>query len=317
MSSPKPIQLGLCCINMTLRKNRPSIFCNRTMRESSVLDDTNYTELFKKINQNLDDLLTLIEWNEQHGIRVYRMSSDMFPHFSNPNVPSYTLGPFREQLERAGKLALKYGHRITFHPGQYNVIGTPREEVFEKTLIELKCHADILDMMGMGPDSVMVIHGGGVYSNKSETIKRWYNNFQRLPENVRRRLVLECCEKSYSITDCLEMSKTLDIPVIFDTHHFECYRTLHPKETFREPEYYIPLVLETFKRRNIKPKFHVSEQGEGRIGHHSDYIETIPNYLLEIPEKYGVNIDIMIEAKHKELAIFRLYEKYPFLNCKD
>ena len=31
------------------------------------------------------------------------------------------------------------------------------------------------------------------------------------------------------------------------------------------------------ERREIKPKFHVSEQGSGRCGHHSQYIETIPN----------------------------------------
>ena len=76
------------------------------------------------------------------------------------------------------------------------------------------------------------------------------------------------------------------------------------------------MILETWKKRGIKPKFHVSEQGEGRVGHHSDYIETIPDYLLEIPEKYGVHIDIMIEAKKKELAILKLYEKYPYLDCR-
>ena len=81
-------------------------------------------------------------------------------------------------------------------------------------------------------------------------------------------------------------------------------------------EYYITLVLETWKNRLIKPKFHVSEQGEGRTGHHSDYIETIPKFLLEIPEKYGIAIDIMIEAKMKEQAIFKLYKKYPQLDCK-
>ena len=72
----------------------------------------------------------------------------------------------------------------------------------------------------------------------------------------------------------------------------------------------------TWKRKGIKPKFHVSEQGSGRTGHHSDYIEIIPQYLLEIPDKYGVEIDIMIEAKAKEAAILKLYEKYPQLNCK-
>ena len=91
---------------------------------------------------------------------------------------------------------------------------------------------------------------------------------------------------------------------------------MHKDEKFKEPEYYIPKILETWKNRNIKPKFHVSEQGEGKIGHHSDYIEVIPEYLLEIPEKYFIEIDIMIEAKMKEQAIFKLYKKYTFLDLK-
>merc|ERR1712066_612233 len=76
-------------------------------------------------------------------------------------------------------------------------------------------------------------------------------------------------------------------------------------------------ILQTWKRRNIKPKFHISEQGDGKTGHHSDYIKVVPDYLLEIPSKYGVDIDIMIEAKKKELAIFKLYKKYPFLDCRN
>ena len=91
---------------------------------------------------------------------------------------------------------------------------------------------------------------------------------------------------------------------------------MHPTQTFAEPSVYMPLVLQTWINRGIKPKFHVSEQGSGRTGHHSDYIEVIPDYLLEIPEKYGMDIDIMIEAKMKEQAIFKLYTKYPFLDCK-
>jgi UV DNA damage endonuclease len=137
-----------------------------------------------------------------------------------------------------------------------------------------------------------------------------------LPDHIKNRLVLENCEKNFSIQDCLDIAEKVNIPIVFDTHHFECYKQLHPEESFKDPEYYIPLILKTFEKRNIKPKFHVSEQGSGKIGHHSDYIEVIPNYLLEIPKKYGINIDIMIEAKMKELAIFKLYEKYPFLNCK-
>ena len=163
-------------------------------------------------------------------------------------------------------------------------------------------------LMNLPNHSVMVVHGGGIYGDKSATMDRWCEQFEELPSNVKERLVLENCEKCFSIKDCLFISRIVKIPVVFDTHHFECYKLLHPDETFKDPEYYIPLILKTFERRNIKPKFHVSEQGSGKIGHHSDFIETIPEYLLEIPKKYLCNIDIMIEAKMKEQAIFQLYE---------
>tara|TARA_B110000444_G_C18421721_1_gene402723 strand:- start:4 stop:540 length:537 start_codon:yes stop_codon:yes gene_type:complete len=171
----------------------------------------------------------------------------------------------------------------------------------------------MLNMMGMGKDSVMVVHGGGLYGDKEKTKERWCDNYRRLPQLVRDRLVLENCERAFSIKDCLEVSEKVKVPVVFDTHHYECYKKLHPDEVFEDASYYIPGILESWKRRGIKPKFHVSEQGSGRCGHHSDYIEVLPKYLLEIPKKYKVKVDIMIEAKGKELAIKKLYEKYPHI----
>ena len=176
--------------------------------------------------------------------------------------------------------------------------------------------AHTLNYMGVDKNGVMVVHGGGVYGDKEKTKERWCEQFQLLPKNVRKRLVLENCEKCFSVRDCLDIAQKINIPMVFDTHHYECYSILHPDETQEPPEDYIEEILETWKKRNIKPKFHVSEQGAGKCGHHSDYIEVIPEYLLEIPEKYGVHIDIMIEAKAKEKAIFKLYKKYPQLNCK-
>ena len=205
---------------------------------------------------------------------------------------------------------------MTFHPGHFNCIGSPSDDVIEHTIRDLDYHASILDIMELGNDSVMVIHGGGIYGDKDKTIGRWCENYMKMPDNIKRRLVLENCERNFSIEDCLKVSERVNIPVVFDTHHYDCYNIMHPNEKLDTPANYIPKILETWKRRNIKPKFHVSEQGAGKCGHHSDYIETIPYYLLEIPEKYDTNIDIMIEAKMKEKAIFKLYEKYPFLSCK-
>jgi UV DNA damage endonuclease len=315
MSINKKIQLGLCCLNTELRSMNPPVFASRKMIIKT-LKEKGVNVLKEKIIQNLKDVLTMMDWNEKNGIKVFRLSSELFPHKSNPKVDTYDFDFAIDLLREIGEKSKKYKQRITFHPGQYNVIGSPNESCFTQTINDLKYHADVLDLMELGDDSVMVVHGGGVYGNKEKTITRWCENYMRLPDNVRKRLVLENCEKCFSIEDCLRVSERINIPVVFDTHHFECYNLMHEEETLKPASNYMGEILETWKRRGIKPKFHVSEQGSGKCGHHSDYIERIPEYLLEIPEKYGVKIDIMIEAKMKEKAIMKLYAKYPKLNCK-
>lgn len=322
---PESIQLGLCCMNTILGAQNPKIFCSRKPMLGTVKKE-GLKYLKDKALENCMDLETMLHWNAEHGIRVQRVSGDLFPHISNihlkskarhaknPRSLAYSLDFAKDILERIGRVARLYKLRLTFHPSQFNNIATISEHVLMTTIIDLRYHARILDLMHCDQDSVMVIHGGGVYGDKQASIKRWIDSFNLLPTIVKRRLVLENDEKSYSIEDCLEISSKVHVPVVFDTHHFNCYKLLHPEQQFKEAGEYIGDILDTWKRRNIKPKFHVSEQGTGKTGHHSDFIEVIPSYLLEIPKKYGINIDIMIEAKMKEQAIFHLYELYPELN---
>lgn len=305
----KDIQLGLCCLNTVLRSQKPPVFASRSIILKT-FETKGVDHLKSKIIENLQDILTMMEWNKQNDIHVFRLSSEIFPHKSNPRAPDYTYDFAIDLLQQIGRLSKQLNQRLTFHPGQYNCIGTPVKDVFLHTIEDLKYHADLLDLMELDENSVIVIHGGGIYGDKIATKHRWYDHFQLLPDNVKRRLVIENCEKNFSIVDCLEVSREVDIPVVFDTHHYACYKILHPDETFEDPGFYIPEILASWARRGIKPKFHISEQGSGKTGHHSDYVETIPEYLLEIPKKYNVKIDIMIEAKMKEQAIFRLYKKY-------
>jgi len=315
MSINKNIQLGLCCLNIQLRENKPTIFSSRRVTLKT-LHDKGIDNLKNKIINNLNDVLIMMDWNENNGIKVFRLSSELFPHYSNSKAEDYTLDFAITLLKEIGIKSKFYNQRLTFHPGQYNCLGSPNNHVIEHTICDLNYHASILDYMELDQNSVMVIHGGGLYGNKESTIDRWCENYNKLPYNIKKRLVLENCEKIFSITDCLEVNKKINIPIVFDTHHFDCYKKLHPNEEFNEPDYYIPFILDTWKSKNIKPKFHISEQGSGKIGHHSDYIETIPQYILDIPEKFNIDIDIMVEAKMKEKAIFKLYQKYPYLNCK-
>jgi UV DNA damage endonuclease len=267
-------------------------------------------EIKSRAMKNLEDLKILLQWNYSHHIFVYRMSSEMFPHLSNPLIEKYSLDFASEILHEIGMLAKQLDQRLTFHPGQFNNLGSPREEVVSKTITELEDHSYIMDLMDLDKNSVIVIHGGGTYGNKSKAISRFKENFYKLNESTRNRLVLENCEKSYSTEDCLEICKELNIPMVHDTHHYTCYSIYHPEIIQKPANELIPEILETWTRRGIKPKFHISEQGTGRIGHHSDYIESIPEYLLNIPKDYSMSIDIMVEAKMKEQAILRLKEKY-------
>tara|TARA_B100001540_G_scaffold317352_1_gene350159 strand:- start:3284 stop:4234 length:951 start_codon:yes stop_codon:yes gene_type:complete len=315
MSINKDIQLGLCCLNIELREKKPTIFSSRRVTLKT-LEEKGIDNLKNKIINNLKDVLKLMDWNEENGIKVFRLSSEMFPHYSNSKAEDYTLDFAKDLLKEIGDKSKKLNQRLTFHPGPFNCLGSPHLNVIEHTICDLKYHADILDLMELDQNSVMVIHGGGIYGNKEKTLERWCENYLKLPDNIKNRLVLENCEKNFSIKDCLIVSEKVNVPIVFDTHHYTCYNKLHPDEKFEEPDYYIAKILETWNKRNIKVKFHVSEQGNGKIGHHSDYIEILPEYLLEIPKKFGQPIDIMIEAKMKEKAIMKLYDKYPYLNCK-
>ena len=312
------IQLGLCCLNKTLRAQRPSVFTNRTLRLKT-FREKGAKEAMHRINLNLNDLETLIHWNVEHDIHVLRLSSEIFPHMSNPEIDFYGFDFCRSRMDEIGDLANAYGHRLTFHPGQFNVLGTPNPETLDKTLLELDRHAEILDILKQGPNGVMVIHGGGVYGDKPASMERWVTNFGKLSDRAAHRLVLENCERSYSVRDCLTISDMIweryafSLPVVVDSHHYTCYTKLHPDETQETMESLLPEVFATWQIRGIRPKFHVSEQGSGRVGHHSDYVEEIPDYMRSFPERFKSGLDVMVEAKHKELAIAKLYARYPDL----
>lgn len=303
------VQLGLCCLNTELRERR--IFCSRTCTRA------NFTvEKAKALAlQNIEDISKMCEWNYDHNIFVFRLSSDLFPHYNDEEVESYDMEFAREALKKAGETARRCRQRINFHPGQYNQIGAKEEDVFRKTCQDLEMHSDILDMMEIDKNGILCIHGGGVYGDKAKTIERWVEQFQLLSEKVKRRLCIENCERCYSVEDCLVISERCGIPIIFDSHHFDCYNLLNRKKDPIDIDAVLPRVLEGWRRRDMIPLFHISEQREGdRVGAHSDFIETIPAYMLTIPEKYGMSVDIEVEAKMKEQAIMGLYAKYPHLN---
>jgi UV DNA damage endonuclease len=164
-----------------------------------------------------------------------------------------------------------------------------------------------MDAMEMDTNSILCIHGGGVYNDKENTIRRWIEQFSEMPISVKQRIAIENCELNYNIEDCLYIADECKIPVIFDVHHFNCYNIKYDLEW--DANDYIPYIIDSWSTRRMLA--HISDQKDNsRLGAHHDYVERIPKYLMTIPEKYQVGCDIEIEAKAKEAAIFKLYKKY-------
>ena len=314
--SIKNIDLGLCCINTRLRAQKPTITCNRTCRLKTA-NEKGVVYIQTLVKANLRDVLKILQWNVDNNIKSYRLSSDMFPHFSNPsfgecseNKIRYNIDFAKPLLHEIGKFAIENHIRLSFHPGQYNQIASPSEDVFKKTVLDLYCHAVILDTIEENHDfkknkGILCIHGGGTYNDKEKTIQRWVERFDLLPDNVKNRIAIENCEKGYSSEDCIRISKMVKIPHIFDIHHYNCYNKYHPAETQKKIEALLPDILQTWSDVCKKPYFHISEQGSGKCGHHSDFIEKIPKYMFDIGP---VTLDV--EAKAKEEAILKLVDMY-------
>jgi UV DNA damage endonuclease len=304
------LRLGYCCINTSLRNGKIPVFCSRTCRlETLKSKGVEYSYYLAK--QNLDDLEKIFHWNYEHNIMLFRMSSDMFPFSSHPDYSSYyNFEQFAERLRALGDLAKRYGQRITFHPGQFNQLTSVHENVVVKSIIEIDIHARILDMMGIGDDGVIVIHGGSKQGGKDAALDRFRTNFRRLSESSQRRLVLENCEMAYTIDDLLPVSSELGVPVVVDYHHYNLHKTDACLVKLTQQ------VLTVWKIRGITPLFHISESRCGVLPTdsitarraHSDYIENLPEPLLKLLENERIDVDV--EAKMKELAVFQLVEKY-------
>ncbi|KIK69416.1 hypothetical protein GYMLUDRAFT_35478 [Collybiopsis luxurians FD-317 M1] len=302
-------RLGYACLNTVLRNKKPAseaVFCSRTCRIDSI--KKNGMEWVKELGKkNVQDLMTLIQWNEDNKIRFLRISSEMFP-FASHSIYGYSLSYCAPLLAEAGALANKYGHRITTHPGQFTQLGSPKPGVVESSIRELKYHCQMLELMGIGKDGVMIIHGGGVYDDKVATIERIKTTIRDvLPQNVRDRLVLENDELCYNADDLLPICESLSIPLVFDYHH----DALNPSSI--PPSTIIRRANAIFAQRGIRPKQHLSEprpRAESLMERraHADRCERLPEEMEM--EGVAMDVDLMIEAKDKEQAVLQLYRVY-------
>ena len=296
-------QIGYCCLNLSTPFNPNRGMIKRTFQAKGIA----YASQLAL--QNVKDLCKIISWNNQNDIKVYRMSSAMFPWMSEYDIKDL---PDYEQicklLKGAGQLAMKHNQRLGFHPGPFNQLASKNPSVVEKTIKELNQHSEIMDIMELPASHYahINIHIGAAFGDKEASMQRWCNQFKNLNENTKKRLVVEVDDKPnmYHTQDLYDgVYKKIGVPITFDYLHHYC----NPGKLSEQEA--IDICVSTWQ---VKPCFHYSsskqlnEDKAAKLLAHADYV------YEEICD-YGHDIDIEIEAKHKELAVLKYRKEFQLI----
>ena len=295
------MNLGYACINTALSANK--IFTNRTMRRKTF--DANGEDYVSDLAlANIKDLKTIVQWNNEMKIKLFRLSSQIFPWSDEYDVK--TLKDYDEiasRMREIGQIAKDGGQRLTMHPGPYNCLASPTQKVVEKTIRELNFHSEQFNMMGYDPSpyNKINIHVGGAYGDKKGTLDAFCHNFKLLNEDTKKRLVIENDDSpnEYSVNDLYwGIYKQIGIPITFDYFHHK-FNTgdLTEEEALR--------MASTTWPEGIAQCCHYSESRRKEKLDESIRPQAHSDLIYEKIQTYGLEPDIVIEAKLKEQSIFK------------
>ena len=304
--------LGYACLNTTLGTK------SRTVRLANLRTEA----VIPVIAQNLDDILASLRWNVAHGIRFFRISSDLIPFGPLAAFPFDWAEAFDWKFREIRRLVKAEGLRVTSHPGQYTVLNSPREKVVQDSVEELDHQARVLSLMD--PRGTMTLHVGGAYGDKPAAIEAFARNLPRVSAHARARLVLENDDTTFTLAEVVGLAERVGLGVVVDLfHHILNPGTgtaaAHPSGAENLPGAegqtwdagLVPLLDRAVATWNGRPpKLHLSSRKPATRTAHADYLDMDDvQTLIELMEQVGAPeapYDVMIEAKKKEIAVLEV-----------
>ena len=255
--------------------------------------------LTEVIQHKLASMENMIAYNIKHGIKMYRISSDIIPFGSDleTNQLDWT-SLFNETLKELGEKIKAHDIRVSMHPGQYTVLNSLDEDVVTRAVLDLEYHTQFLDALEVDDSHKIILHIGGVYGDKDAAKSRFIEVYKRLSDRVRARLIIENDHSLYTVSDVLEISEATGAPVVYDNLHNAC----NPSDPTVSDAEWIKKAKETWKSADGRMKIHYSQQKTGgRLGAHTDTIYIEP-FMAFYEEVAPLNVDIMLEVKDKNLS---------------
>lgn len=290
------IRLGYACITNCLDSTSSSPY---TYGEYLKYGDME--KLDRVIVSNLKSLEEIIYYNIKNNIHFYRMSSKIIPLATKSDVKFDYINKYKSYYDKIGKMISDYDMRVDFHPDQFCVLNSVKSDVVSASIDILKYHYSLLEALGI-KNKILVLHVGSNSFGKDKSIRRFINNFNKLPNYLKKCIAIENDDKVFNVNDVLEISKNTGVPVILDYHHHLCNKS----------DFSFEDIFNSFN--NMKVKMHFSSSKNKKdFRSHNDYING-DDFIdfIKILKKYDRDVDIMIEAKCKDDSLFRLvrYIKY-------
>jgi UV DNA damage endonuclease len=288
------MKIGYPCINLTIGCTSGSTFRLKSYSES---------RLKETIKNNLDCLLKILQFNSEHGIFFFRITSDLIPFASHPINTFNWKGCFASNFIEIGDFIKKKGIRISMHPDQFTLINSVREDVFERSVKELEYHACVLDLMQLDASAKIQIHVGGVYDNKQQSTVRFVERFPKLDNSIRRRLVVENDDRLYSLNDCIEINNKVGVPVLFDVFHHSI------NGMGANVNQAIKLSSRTWnqKRDGILMVDYSSRNVNGTSRQHIESLD-VEDFKKFLVDSEPFDFDVMLEIKDKEKSALKAVE---------
>lgn len=286
------MRIGYPCSNLSA-----GCSASRTFRLASYSPE----RLITTVQQNLECLERILQWNLDHDIRFFRISSDTIPFASHPVMTFGWQQHFADQFAALGGFIQRHDMRINMHPGQYILLNAPKQEVVDRSIAELTYHAELLDLLGLDHTHKMQIHPGGVYGDKPAAMERFIVRHRELPDIVRKRLVIENDERQYALADNLDIHRKTGIPLLFDTFHHSIFNN---GEGLAEA---FALFMPTWDGHGVPMMDYSSQHGEKQAGAHTKSID-MADFGAVMAQLGDREVDVMLEIKDKEHSALKALE---------
>lgn len=297
------IRLGYACISKTLS----NVTTSSTITYTTFQKDKDYKKIDTVIKSNLNALKEILTYNIKNNIHFFRLSSKLIPLATKSDVIFDYIDPYKDYYNSIAKIIKDNKLRIDFHPDEFCVLNSTKSEVVKNSIAILEYHYNLLKALEI-KNKILVLHIGGNTFGKKNSISRFINNFNTLSKDIQESIAIENDDKIFNIRDCVYISKNINVPVILDYHHHICN---HDELDIND---YLKDILSSW--HNTTPKMHFSSpknKTKKDFRSHNDYIN-VDDFInfIDLLKPFNHDVDIMIEAKAKDEALFRLVRELKY-----